>query len=986
MITNDQPEERSLISPTNLNDIPIVIPEVNNSKKDDSIKMHIVVTSHLNPGWKSTFEELYEGTHHQGDLSVKDLLDQVFEALVRDPKRKYSMSDVSLFERWWKDLGDQKKKAFKGLVENDQFEFINGGWVSNDETCTYYEDIIDNFILGQRWLKNNIGVESTIGLQVDSLGNSATHVGLMAQAGYEASFVSRVDENDTEPARREKRLQFNWKPKNPHDESIFTQVLYLSHDNIQFPPTKERVLSFNGKTGEEAYKQISDHIKHQSTALSTKNVLFLIYDDFYLSKEVEKDYDCIDVMGQYFEDHPELGIRTRYNHLNEYIRQVQHDLTNSDPKGTIPEKRDDFLSFVSGDQTGQTGFYTKDSEFKLLLREYSQYFNTAKLIFAKLTLNQRDIVLNTHVNLQHKKINKALVSVEKALSLAQHHNAITGIHKESIRSEYERQLRDETQKLDKVLQSVLVGYLQDRTGEKLKDSGLRYDWFYRDRAYQATLDNQDNITFVAFNPGKTRSFFIKVKLPDNKEGYKVVDEANNEIAADIITQGQNEDLDRYLYFVDEILDYSFKVYKLLKSSEVKVLEPVPIGEGEVSIQVDKYTILTITDDLKTFKHEIRTPLGETIKDTLELTYNYYRRPANGENLKNPLEAYKFMPENLDKQSYSKILAGRTFKAKHFTLVQIFRENIRTDIKVFHYYHKKGIEIETHLDLTHGYDNEKDIVLNVHSKNTKNEDIFYTDANGYYMQRREYNHQTNLANNYYPITSQAYIQDVESGQRLSIVTDRAQGVTSRKSGELEFLVHRGDTEGSVQDTQDRSKEVDYNPRKPAVLSTRHHITYSHAEFGLPDQRRYQQYDLDRSLQLWFYNSKSEKFDTSISVEKKVKLDETVLPDLVKVYIRSYIPNEYIVMFHNLNEDIEKFVQVFDASNRISTLFNSFADKKNIKVSLVTELSWTTTKLKRDIKTNILDYSNLGVLHEDGDGFSVISLRPLEIRTFSIVFNL
>ena len=39
-------------------------------------------------------------------------------------------------------------------MKKGQIEFLNGGWCSNDEATTYYEDIIEQMTLGHDFLKN----------------------------------------------------------------------------------------------------------------------------------------------------------------------------------------------------------------------------------------------------------------------------------------------------------------------------------------------------------------------------------------------------------------------------------------------------------------------------------------------------------------------------------------------------------------------------------------------------------------------------------------------------------------------------------------------------------------------------------------------------------------------------------------------------------------------------------------------------------------
>lgn len=44
----------------------------------------------------------------------------------------------------------ETQERVQQLVKTGQLQFANGGWVSNDEAITQYEDIIDQMTLGHR--------------------------------------------------------------------------------------------------------------------------------------------------------------------------------------------------------------------------------------------------------------------------------------------------------------------------------------------------------------------------------------------------------------------------------------------------------------------------------------------------------------------------------------------------------------------------------------------------------------------------------------------------------------------------------------------------------------------------------------------------------------------------------------------------------------------------------------------------------------------
>jgi lysosomal alpha-mannosidase len=80
---------------------------------------------------------------------------------------------------------------------------------------------------------------------------------------------------------------------------------------------------------------------------------------------------------------------------------------------------------------------------------------------------------------------------------------------------------------------------------------------------------------------------------------------------------------------------------------------------------------------------------------------------------------------------------------------------------------------------------------------KSNATWYTDSNGREMQKRIRNYRPTwkwydsepVAGNYYPVPSRIYIRDEDHGVQLTVLTDRAQGGSSLKDGELELMVHR-----------------------------------------------------------------------------------------------------------------------------------------------------------------------------------------------------
>ena len=128
---------------------------------------------------------------------------------------------------------------------------------------------------------------------------------------------------------------------------------------------------------------------------------------------------------------------------------------------------------------------------------------------------------------------------------------------------------------------------------------------------------------------------------------------------------------------------------------------------------------------------------------------------------------------------------------------------------------------------------------IKSKNVVDQrNVFYTDDNGYLLQRRQkdyregYNlkYDIKVAYNYYPITSMVFIENPETKQRLTLLTDRPQGVTSLEKGEIEVMIHRvclmDDGRGVGEVLREKGNEYEGGDRNNLLpVSTRHVLHFS-----------------------------------------------------------------------------------------------------------------------------------------------------------------
>jgi lysosomal alpha-mannosidase len=127
--------------------------------------------------------------------------------------------------------------------------------------------------------------------------------------------------------------------------------------------------------------------------------------------------------------------------------------------------------------------------------------------------------------------------------------------------------------------------------------------------------------------------------------------------------------------------------------------------------------------------------------------------------------------------------------------QIFNEWVSQTIRI--YDQENLIEFEWLVGPIPNQDANGKEVITRFTTDFATKSTFYTDSNGREMLKRVRNSRPTwnltleepVAGNYYPITSKLSIVDDSRDLQLSLLTDRAQGGSSLKDGQLEMMIHR-----------------------------------------------------------------------------------------------------------------------------------------------------------------------------------------------------
>jgi len=220
-----------------------------------------------------------------------------------------------------------------------------------------------------------------------------------------------------------------------------------------------------------------------------------------------------------------------------------------------PVMKDDFLPYASREHTYWTGFYTSRPALKRFVRTSSNFLQSIRQLvsFTNLNDNQTKSTVN---------------SLERAMGVAQHHDAVSGTENQHVANDYSKRLASATIDCVNLLPKVLSGIL---------NVSLTNPLFYcplLNISECLPIENSKNIQVIIYNPLASKvSSWIRVPLLTNdyvlmetKEFDIVPIEASTKIIPERKSNANYE-----LVFNADLPALGFKIYNLRKSSTLKKL-------------------------------------------------------------------------------------------------------------------------------------------------------------------------------------------------------------------------------------------------------------------------------------------------------------------------------------------------------------------------------------------------------------------------------
>ncbi|KAI3983459.1 hypothetical protein MKX01_038879 [Papaver californicum] len=753
------------------------------------LNVHLVAHTHDDVGWLKTVDQYYVGSNNSIQIAcVQNVLDSIIPALLADKNRKFI---YAFFQRWWNEQSNTVQDIVKKLVVSGQLELINGGMCMHDEAAPHYIDMIDQTTLGHRFIKQVFNQTPTIGWKIDPFGHSAVQAYLLgAEVGFDSFFFGRIDYQDIQKCKNEKRLEFVWQGSKTLGSSaqIFAGALARNYE----PPSSNFYFEVNDVS----------HVVQDDLDLFDYNVQERV-DDF-VANAMSQLSKALSFSGKrnsnksYNVDH---GSDFKYQYANSWFRQMGKfihyvnmvrwaclcSLFNSIhlhrckmvTHESWPLKTGDFFTYVDRENSYWTGYFTSRPALKRYVRVLSGYYLAARqLEFFKGRNKSRP---NTD-------------SLADALAIAQHHDAVSGTSKQNVANNYAKRLSNglcggEYSLAEELIASSLAS-LSEATGNR--SSGKPTTKFEQ--------------VIVVYNALGWKREDV-VRIPVISESVTVRDSSGTEIESQLLPvssaslkirnyhvkaylgKSPSETPKYWLAFSASVPPLGFSTYTVSGKKNRSLSKSTVHGSqrnGYGTLEVGQGNLKLIYDvhQGKLTQYINRRSL---VKAPLHQSYSFYSGYDNSDrdpqassgayifrrNATYPLRSGPVLDEVHQQVNEWIHQITRVYKGKEHAEVEFIVGPIPIEDKI-------GKEIPTEISTT-----------------LKTNKTFYTDSNGRDFIKRVRDYRTDwdlqvnqhIAGNYYPVflTAYRYIEDDKT--ELSVLVDRSVGGSSIMDGQEELMLHR-----------------------------------------------------------------------------------------------------------------------------------------------------------------------------------------------------
>ncbi|XP_033736441.1 alpha-mannosidase 2x-like [Pecten maximus] len=764
----------------------------------------IVPHSHTDPGRLYTVQDYYE-------KRVRRILNLAVSKLTTRSDMTFIWSETVFLYMWWKDADSVKRSMLKTLVHDGRFEIVAGGWVMADAAVTHYSALLVQIQVAHEWLSTEFQVSPKAAWAIDSFGHSPTLPYLWSQTGYTFAVAQRVSQKYKHAMGSRRQLEFTWRQQwdKTGNTDFFCHVppykLYNIADACGPDPSVCMLLDFKttpvdfthvrrregtDSTLDRLISSIVHQLRQKAANFNHNVVLLPLGDDFRYDTELEWDtvYANLDILTTYINNNPKFNMMIKYGTLKDYLTEVRKQYNTS----RSPLYSGDFLPYTDNSNDYWTGFYSSRPEQKRAIRELQETYHVASVWYSLL------LIADSH------KSRDDLEHVARTLSLLQHHDAITGTSKSTVVGDYRSRAREHRDMAREVICYSVQRIIGSKSDQKSSENGESIWKFYGlswDRPQLLTFSARKVWHLVAVNSlPQTRNDIISLVLDINN--VIVTNNYGTRVSVQVNPfRESHQRLSRLLYVIQFpifIESMSFAVYTISRAPTDSSPSPntnIAIYNNHLKVMPSNVFNLTDGKQDPRLSNSYITAVFSPLNGSLIYVYlkeSDTKIAVSSEllvyNSSTKSGAYIFAPLGDAHSIFSSSPSIFTTSGEISQQIEITYTGVTLTYTLYNTdgVNAKVIHVTCHVNVNMTEMRDLELIVRFVT-NINSSGILYTDNNGFQHSRRTYRKDTPIAGNYYPITTNAVIQD--NSARFTVHATHAHGVASLRDGELEIMLDR-----------------------------------------------------------------------------------------------------------------------------------------------------------------------------------------------------
>uniref|UniRef100_T1JDF3 Alpha-mannosidase n=1 Tax=Strigamia maritima TaxID=126957 RepID=T1JDF3_STRMM len=770
------------------------------------------------------------------------------DKLIKLPNMTFMWSEISFFAKWWERAHPQKKAALKKLLQSGRFEIATGGWVMTDEASPHIYAMLDQLIEGHQWVYNNLDYAPKTGWSVDPFGHGATLPYLLSESGIEGMVIQRIHFAWKQYLAEQQNGDFLWRQtwdtggttdilchNNPFDIYSIKHscgphpLVCLTFDfrkiKGEFTEYSQRAQPITKWNVKERAETLLAQYGRTGSLFPHNVALISLGDDFRFDHETEweQQYSNYKQIFDYINSNKEYHASIQFGVLSDYFREVQSRMR----KDYLSKLSGDFFVysdiFIEGRPAYWSGFYTTRPYWKSLCRQLESSLRAAEILYSFALARSRQQRLNRTRQILEGDYQQLTVA-RGNMGVFQHHDAITGTSKSYVMHDYGLKLFDGIRMAFSVMTHAAQYLLTEKPveAEEENEKGVKHwplflSFPFERQGYHVLpqplpqyIPPGAELRLILYNSlAQARQEPVRVII--TVPNIKVIDSDGKSVPFQLnpvwnttggplqLIKGQYE-----LLVIAHLPPLSLVTYHIKRVddrdsstlSSVTFFNTLPPSENNVfSIQKDSSSLNNIKLENSYLTSKFSSDSGLLKSITLKSSGRKVRTRLDFQAYNSAQfhsGAYLFLPEprqpvrNIsDTPPLFCVLRGPICSE---VFIQ-YSDFLTHTVRVYHTDNllSKALEMDNIVDYPAlPKFRETEMFLRVTS-DVSSGSTFYSDLNGFQMMKRTIIPKIGIEGNYYPASTQMYIQDEST--RLTLLMSRAHGVTSWQSGCLEAMLDR-----------------------------------------------------------------------------------------------------------------------------------------------------------------------------------------------------